>query len=727
MELEHNHLIQALMKKHWLTQEVLPLLRPKSHADQAGLVERLLDYGLTSQVIFEAAQDVASLRGIPPYAEVNLNLIRPPEDPKVTGLLMEREMREHFAAPIFLQGNSLKLAVADPTSERIVDTIKLRSLYDVEVVIAEAEQFEDYIDRLILAENNDASGERTPQVYAAVAKSDVQEEKAQELSEEISEETLEETHADKPREDLESTEAEPFEPTTEESIEEKSIAEESSDKTENNFATEEKNGARITDAAILEPRFLSVEPNAPFNRKNEAEEGHIVEPCADEEEASCEIEEGIEGPETPQFIAVEETSLSEESMEIDAPLMEHTPYSLVADSERSRGVVDYLNEIFIEAIEESASDIHFEPYESHYRIRFRIDGVLSDRFTVPETYWGQLSTRLKVLADLDIAERRRPQDGRMKIAITEEIDESIEAPLEVDARISVMPTIWGEKVVIRILDESRTPLSLEKLGFNSQQLADFTQALERPQGMILVTGPTGSGKTVTLYSALNHLNQSSKNIATAEDPVEIYLDGVNQLQVNPTIGLTFAEALRAFLRQDPDVLMVGEVRDYETADIAIKAAQTGHILLSTLHTNSAPETLTRLLNMGIEPYNIASTVKLIVSQRLVRRLCDCKEEHVVDSAYLESIGFSPKEAASKFYKAAGCDECLDGYRGRIGLFEVMPISTALEEMILAGAKAPEIRAQAEKDGITTLRASGIEKIMQGLTSLDEVLRVTPEP
>src|SRR5699024_7710405 len=296
----------------------------------------------------------------------------------------------------------------------------------------------------------------------------------------------------------------------------------------------------------------------------------------------------------------------------------------------------------------------------------------------------------------------------------------------VDARISVIPTLWGEKVVIRLLDRLEMNFSLTKLGLNQNQKYQLQSAIERSQGLVLVTGPTGSGKTVTLYACLNHLNEASKNIATVEDPVEINLEGINQLQVHPKIGLTFAEALRAFLRQDQDVLMVGEIRDYETADITMKAAQTGHLVLSTLHTNSAVESLVRLKNMGVESYNIASTVKLVIAQRLVRELCHCKEEDIVDSGYLETLGFTPQQAASKFYKASSCSECHDGYRGRIAIFEVMPISKRMEQMMLESAPAMEIRQQAEREGVKSLRQSGIEKVMEGRTSLEEILRVTTE-
>lgn len=380
-------------------------------------------------------------------------------------------------------------------------------------------------------------------------------------------------------------------------------------------------------------------------------------------------------------------------------------------------VVEYINFVLLDAITQKASDIHFEPYESSYRIRFRIDGVLYKTYVIPEEYRKTLTSRLKVMAELDIAEKRLPQDGHLTLYIEDE---------ELDARISVIPTLWGEKIVIRLLDNSEMNLSLAKLGLSAIQKGIIQSTIEKPQGLVLVTGPTGAGKTVTLYACLNHLNQPSRNIATVEDPIEINLEGVNQLQVHPKIGLDFAEALRAFLRQDPDVLMVGEVRDYETADITMKAAQTGHLVLSTLHTNNAVESLVRLKNMGIEAYNIASTVKLVIAQRLLRELCHCREEDIVDSDYLETLGFTPMQAASRFYRASGCSECHDGYRGRFAIFEVMPISKRMEALILEGSSAADIAAQAEREGVKTLRQSGIDAVIEGRTSLEEVLRVTVE-
>lgn len=387
------------------------------------------------------------------------------------------------------------------------------------------------------------------------------------------------------------------------------------------------------------------------------------------------------------------------------------------DYRESADIVEYINFVLLDAITQKASDIHFEPYESSYRIRFRIDGILHKVYVLPEQYRSTISSRLKVMAELDIAERRLPQDGHITICLEEET---------VDARISVIPTLWGEKIVIRLLDKGEMNLSLAKLGLTQGQKGIVQAAIEKSQGLILVTGPTGSGKTVSLYACLNHLNLPSRNIATVEDPIEINLEGINQLQIHPKIGLDFAEALRSFLRQDPDVLMLGEIRDYETADITMKAAQTGHLVLSTLHTNSAVDSLVRLKNMGVELYNIASTVKLVIAQRLLRELCHCKEEDIVDSDYLESLGFTPMQAASRFYRASSCSECHDGYRGRFAIFEVMPISKRVESLILEDASSSDIRAQAEREGVKSLRQAGIEAVIDGRTSLEEILRVTAE-
>ncbi|PJG59874.1 PilB family type IVa pilus assembly ATPase TapB [Aeromonas cavernicola] len=382
-------------------------------------------------------------------------------------------------------------------------------------------------------------------------------------------------------------------------------------------------------------------------------------------------------------------------------------------------IVKYINKIMMDAIKRGASDLHFEPYEVKYRIRFRIDGILHEVATPPVSLASRFSARLKVMARLDIAERRLPQDGRLKLKLPRN--------KSIDMRVNTLPTMWGEKIVIRLLDSSAARLNIDQLGFDEQQKAQYLHALAKPQGMILVTGPTGSGKTVSLYTGLNILNTTEINISTAEDPVEINLPGVNQVQVNPKAGLTFASALRSFLRQDPDVVMVGEIRDLETAEIAIKAAQTGHLVLSTLHTNSAAETLTRMINMGVPAFNIASSVTLIVAQRLARKLCEhCKAPHELPDAELLQLGFSPQQLAAglRLFKPVGCKECAGGYKGRVGLYEVMLMSDDIAREIMQGANSLQIAALAQREGMRTLRVSGLEKARLGVTSLAEVNRVT---
>lgn len=381
-------------------------------------------------------------------------------------------------------------------------------------------------------------------------------------------------------------------------------------------------------------------------------------------------------------------------------------------------IIAFINKMLHDAIRKGASDLHFEPYEKSYRIRFRIDGILHEVASPPVALAGRLSARLKVMSKLDIAEKRVPQDGRIKLKLS--------AKKSIDFRVSSLPTLWGEKIVMRILDSDSAMLGIEILGYEDQQKQLYLTALEQPQGMILVTGPTGSGKTVSLYTGLNILNTEETNISTAEDPVEINLPGINQVQVNPKAGLTFPSALKAFLRQDPDVIMVGEIRDLETAEIAIKAAQTGHLVLSTLHTNSAPETLTRLLNMGVPAYNVASSVTLIIAQRLARRLCNhCKKPENLPEAELLKQGFTAEQLPTlKLFKPMGCDYCTGGYKGRVGIYEVMPISPAIAEKIMAGGNSLEIAKQAQLEGINNLRQSGLLKAAAGLTSLAEINRVT---
>jgi type IV pilus assembly protein PilB len=381
-------------------------------------------------------------------------------------------------------------------------------------------------------------------------------------------------------------------------------------------------------------------------------------------------------------------------------------------------IVVYINKILLDAIRKGASDLHFEPYEKSYRIRFRVDGILTEMAKPPVSLASRMAARLKVMSKLDIAERRVPQDGRIKLALSKK--------KSIDFRVSTLPTMWGEKVVMRILDSSSAMLGIEMLGYEPAQKQIYMDALEQPQGMILVTGPTGSGKTVSLYTGLNILNTEERNISTAEDPVEINLDGINQVQINVRAGLTFPNALRSFLRQDPDIVMVGEIRDLETAEIAIKAAQTGHLVLSTLHTNSAAETLTRLLNMGVPSYNVASSVSIIIAQRLARRLCArCKVEDVIPVAELEKQGFTSEQLHEiKLFKPVGCDQCTGGYKGRVGIYEVIKISEKMSSIIMEGGNSMDIAQQCQSEGYNNLRQSGLQKAHQGVTSLAEINRVT---
>ena len=382
-------------------------------------------------------------------------------------------------------------------------------------------------------------------------------------------------------------------------------------------------------------------------------------------------------------------------------------------------IVRFVNKIMVDAIRRGASDIHFEPYEKTYRVRLRMDGVLKEIAQPPVQLGGKLAARLKVMARLDIAERRVPQDGRIKMRLSK--------TRAIDFRVSTCPTLFGEKVVMRILDPTQAMLGIDSLGYEPFQKALYEEYLEKPQGMILVTGPTGSGKTVSLYTGLNILNREGTNISTAEDPAEINLPGVNQVNINPKVGLTFAAAMRAFLRQDPDVIMVGEIRDLETAEIAIKAAQTGHLVLSTLHTNDAQQTLTRLVDMGVKPYAIATSVSLIIAQRLARRLCSqCKQPLDIPSEALLKEGFSEEDVRMglKIYRPAGCSACTDGYKGRTGIYQVMPVTNAIARIILAGGSAVEIGDQAEIEGVWDLRRAGLEKVKAGVTSLEEINSVT---
>lgn len=390
-----------------------------------------------------------------------------------------------------------------------------------------------------------------------------------------------------------------------------------------------------------------------------------------------------------------------------------------AEASDDAPIVIYINKILTDAIRKGASDLHFEPYEKRYRIRFRIDGILHEVSEPPIALAGRLSARLKVMSKLDIAERRVPQDGRIKMKLSR--------TKSIDFRVSTLPTLWGEKIVMRILDSSSAQLGIEKLGYEPDQEQLYLEMLAKPQGMILVTGPTGSGKTVSLYTGLNILNTAERNISTAEDPVEINLEGVNQVHINLKAGLTFASALRSFLRQDPDVVMVGEIRDLETAEIAIKAAQTGHLVLSTLHTNSAAETLTRLINMGVPGYNIASSVNLIIAQRLARRLCpECKQTEEIPAHELLRLGFkqSQIDVGITTFKPVGCEHCSGGYKGRVGIYEVMKMSDDIARTIMEGGNSLQIANQAKQQGMRDLRQSGLLKVIHGVTSIAEINRVT---
>jgi type IV pilus assembly protein PilB len=383
-------------------------------------------------------------------------------------------------------------------------------------------------------------------------------------------------------------------------------------------------------------------------------------------------------------------------------------------------VVRFVNKVLLDAINSGASDIHLEPYEKEFRVRFRSDGVLHEITSPPRSLALRIIARLKVMSRMNIAERRVPQDGRIKMNLSRN--------RSIDFRVNTLPTLYGEKVVLRILDASAAQIGVESLGFEEEQKEIFTKAINKPYGMVLVTGPTGSGKTVSLYTGLNMLNTTDRNISTCEDPVEINVMGINQVNVNPVAGLDFSVALRAFLRQDPDIIMVGEIRDLETAEIAVKAAQTGHLVLSTLHTNDAPQTLTRLANMGVPPYNIASAVHLIMAQRLARRLCNnCKKELDIPREALIKSGFKEDQLNGlKVYGAVGCDQCTKGYKGRVGIYQVMPVSEEMGRIIMEGGNSMQLEEQAKIEGVADLRESGLKKVVAGVTSLEEIDRVTKE-
>ena len=431
-----------------------------------------------------------------------------------------------------------------------------------------------------------------------------------------------------------------------------------------------------------------------------------------------------------KLVEVHATSASEAIDNIVGGDIEFDEFTTEADADSAESttsevedapVVKFLHKMLIDAIGMRASDLHFEPYEHNYRVRFRIDGELREIASPPVAIKDKLASRIKVISKMDISEKRVPQDGKMKLKVGPE--------RVIDFRVSTLPTLFGEKIVIRILDPSSAKLGIDALGYDPEEKARLLNAIGRPYGMILVTGPTGSGKTVSLYTCLNLLNKPGVNIATAEDPSEINLPGVNQVNVNDKAGLTFAAALKSFLRQDPDIIMVGEIRDLDTADIAIKAAQTGHLVMSTLHTNDAPTTLTRMRNMGIAPFNIASSVILITAQRLARRLCaNCKAPTEIPKKTLLDAGFKPDELDGSWtaYRPVGCSACNNGYKGRVGIYQVMPISEEMQRIILRDGSALEIAEQAQAEGVRNLRQSGLHKVKQGLTSLEEVLAVTNE-
>lgn len=408
----------------------------------------------------------------------------------------------------------------------------------------------------------------------------------------------------------------------------------------------------------------------------------------------------------------------EEDVDLDFEDPEEKADDDAADGADDAPIVKYVNKVLLDAIKMGASDIHFEPYEKSYRIRYRADGILQEVSKPPINMSSRLAARLKVMSQMDISERRIPQDGRIKLKISK--------TRAIDFRVNTLPTLWGEKIVLRILDPESAKLGIDMLGYEEHQKEMFLEALHKPQGMVLVTGPTGSGKTVSLYTGLNILNTPERNISTAEDPVEINLEGINQVNVNSKVGLDFSSALRAFLRQDPDIVMVGEIRDLETAEIAIKAAQTGHMVLSTLHTNSAPETLTRLRNMGVPSFNIATSVALIIAQRLARRLCNsCKQELDIPKEALLEEGFKEEELSDlTVYGPSGCEKCNGGYKGRVGIYEVVKITDAIGRIIMEDGNSIQIADQCKKEGFNDLRASGLEKVRQGVTSLEEVDRVT---
>ncbi|MBB5271756.1 type IV pilus assembly protein PilB [Quisquiliibacterium transsilvanicum] len=470
-----------------------------------------------------------------------------------------------------------------------------------------------------------------------------------------------------------------------------------------------KRGSRLS-VAISDPTDLQALDRIKFQTES------TLDPVVVEHDKLLKLVERL-GRSAAQRLA----ELVDESLELDLASDEGAA-TLDTNSEVDDApVVKFLQKVLLDAIQAGASDLHFEPYEKFYRIRMRVDGELREFAQPPLAIKEKLASRIKVISRMDISERRVPQDGRMKLAIG--------PGRSIDFRVSTLPTLFGEKIVMRILDPQATKLGIDALGYEPDQREAMLEAIRRPYGMILVTGPTGSGKTVSLYSCLNILNQPGINISTAEDPAEINLPGINQVNVNDKAGLSFAAALRSFLRQDPDVIMVGEIRDLETADIAIKAAQTGHMVMSTLHTNDAPTTLTRMMNMGVAPFNIASSVILITAQRLARRLCACKQPLDLDEDALLQAGFleSDLDGSWQPYRPVGCEHCSgSGYKGRLGIYQVMPITEEIQRIILGNGNALQIADQARREGVRDLRRSGLIKVMHGVTSIEEVLGVTNE-
>ncbi len=431
------------------------------------------------------------------------------------------------------------------------------------------------------------------------------------------------------------------------------------------------------------------------------------------------LAKALEAVDTSMSALAGEDDFDLDNLEVGAGDEDSAADQVTRDDVDDAPVVRFVNKVLLDGIKRGASDIHFEPYEKAFRVRMRFDGVLKEIALPPVALSPKVVARLKVMSRLDIAERRVPQDGRIKMRLSKN--------RAIDFRVSTCPTLFGEKVVLRILDPSSAKLGIEALGYEDQQRLLYTHALSQPYGMILVTGPTGSGKTVSLYTGLNILNTEDRNISTAEDPAEINLEGINQVNVNPKVGLTFASALKAFLRQDPDVIIVGEIRDLETAEIAIKAAQTGHLVLSTVHTNDAPKTLTRLVDMGVKPYAIASTLSLVIAQRLARRLCsNCKEVVDIPREALLKEGFSEQQidAGLTIYGPVGCSQCNSGYKGRVGVYQVMPVSEDIGRIIMEGGNAMQIAEQATVEGVWDLRRAGLQKVLDGVTGLEEINRVT---